>query len=1107
MMEGISTLELTANNPDGPPSPNVTSDGEFDDDLGVPESLLIDIIANSKDIDDGAPTSGRISFKNIHKPPMKFKSMSRDVFIKGEPIKVSINEYERNYTTHLINPYLYTICFEHGNFTWKVKKRFKHFFDLHQQLMLFRTSLNIPFPTKTHRKRRESFRNTATADEKTGKKKKIMLPRFPRKPEVLVLNEHLDHRMKQLEDYLTNLLTICIYRYHPATIEFLEISHLSFITDLGVKGKEGLIMKRTGSTQPGQSGCNFFGCFYGFCCIRCKHLCKDVLCATWRSRWFFVKDTCFGYIDPSDGRVKCVILFDQGFEVASGLYSTGMNKGFQIQTLSRQIVIKCNTRGQKKAFIEALKDVSSTTAKDFTKGNPHHSFAPVRSNITSCWFVDGAGYMACVADALEGAQEEIFIADWWLSPEIYLKRPAIEGEHWRLDRVLRRKAEEGVKIFVLLYKEFEMALGLNSYYSKQKLSGLHENIKVLRHPDHAKVGVFFWAHHEKIVVVDQTYAFLGGLDLCYGRWDDYQHRLTDLGSITQATLDVSSFKKRTSTIPGGDIFHPLPKPPLPELIVDSSIDKASISSESSESLPQLQPGDNLLMVSRPDERLKMNTPEMERKNALTNIKKNVKLKGKELLSMVYGENEKQMHMKIEVKEKREVSIYEELNGSAKYWIGKDYCNFIVKDFNDLESPFIDFIDRVSTPRMPWHDIAVYVQGATARDVSRHFIARWNATKLEKAKLNKSHPYLLPKSYESLADVRNMNLNLPETHNVTCQVLRSASQWSCGFMDADHVEQSIHEAYIEAISKSQHYIYIENQFFISMPQSNRDTKNLIGESIYKRIVRAHNENATFRVFVVMPLLPGFEGEVGESTGTSLHAITHWNYASISRGRDALLTRLRKAGIEDPIRYISFYGLRTHSSLNGEPITELIYVHSKLMIVDDKLVICGSANINDRSLIGKRDSEIAVRIEDQDFDDGRMNGNSFPCGKYAGSLRKYLFKEHLGLLGREHERIDIDITDPICDEFYLNIWYATAELNTMFYDKVFHCIPTDEVETFSQLKEHIKKQPLYMSELSRSEQMLNTIEGHLVLLPLNFLCSETLTPGPSTVEGMMPSALWT
>ena len=32
------------------------------------------------------------------------------------------------------------------------------------------------------------------------------------------------------------------------------------------------------------------------------------------------------------------------------------------------------------------------------------------------------GYMACVADALLEAKEEIFIADWWLTPEIYMKR-------------------------------------------------------------------------------------------------------------------------------------------------------------------------------------------------------------------------------------------------------------------------------------------------------------------------------------------------------------------------------------------------------------------------------------------------------------------------------------------------------------------------------------------------------------------------------------------------------------------------------------------------------------------------------------------------------------
>lgn len=38
--------------------------------------------------------------------------------------------------------------------------------------------------------------------------------------------------------------------------------------------------------------------------------------------------------------------------------------------------------------------------------------------------------------------------------------------------------------------------------------------------------------------------------------------------------------------------------------------------------------------------------------------------------------------------------------------------------------------------------------------------------------------------------------------------------------------------------------------------------------------------------------------------------------------------------------------------------MIYVHSKGMIVDDEYVLLGSANINQRSLEGTRDTEIAM-----------------------------------------------------------------------------------------------------------------------------------------------------
>ena len=47
---------------------------------------------------------------------------------------------------------------------------------------------------------------------------------------------------------------------------------------------------------------------------------------------------------------------------------------------------------------------------------------------------------------------------------------------------------------------------------------------------------------------------------------------------------------------------------------------------------------------------------------------------------------------------------------------------------------------------------------------------------------------------------------------------------------------------------------------------------------------------------------------------------------------------------------------------------VYIHGKVCIVDDRLVIIGSANINERSQRGDRDSEIAAVIRDTEMFDG-------------------------------------------------------------------------------------------------------------------------------------------
>lgn len=44
---------------------------------------------------------------------------------------------------------------------------------------------------------------------------------------------------------------------------------------------------------------------------------------------------------------------------------------------------------------------------------------------------------------------------------------------------------------------------------------------------------------------------------------------------------------------------------------------------------------------------------------------------------------------------------------------------------------------------------------------------------------------------------------------------------------------------------------------------------------------------------------------------------------------------------------------------------VYIHAKVCIVDDRLAIIGSANINERSQRGDRDSELAAVIRDTDM----------------------------------------------------------------------------------------------------------------------------------------------
>lgn len=189
---------------------------------------------------------------------------------------------------------------------------------------------------------------------------------------------------------------------------------------------------------------------------------------------------------------------------------------------------------------EEHEKVTDEKRTNIGEGHRFQSFAPERDGNKIKWYIDGRDYFHAVSVALERAKETIYIADWWLSPELFLRRPPYYNQEWRLDQTLKRAAERGVNIYVIVYKEVSAALTCNSAHTKHALQGLcpkgspgYGKIHTMRHPDHnvfenAGDMTFYWAHHEKFIVIDYDLAFIGGLDLCFGRWDQNQHPLSDV---------------------------------------------------------------------------------------------------------------------------------------------------------------------------------------------------------------------------------------------------------------------------------------------------------------------------------------------------------------------------------------------------------------------------------------------------------------------------------------------------------------------------------------------------------------------------------------------------
>lgn len=244
------------------------------------------------------------------------------------------------------------------------------------------------------------------------------------------------------------------------------------------------------------------------------------------------------------------MLVDRAFECKKTIKANAYH-AIEVKNLERRLILKCKSSHQQNDWYEKILLMLQNSGKVFNDSNllRHGSFAPNRSDQLCKWYVNSSTYMEHVMHALNNAQEEIFIADWWLCPELYLKRPTDDSKY-RLDKILLRKAQQGVKVYILLYKEITLIINLMSLRTRQILTeeGSNQNIKVLRHPDHFFDGVFMWTHHEKFVIIDQTVGFMGGIDLCYGRWEDEHHRLVDLGKKQNITEIINGKEDSLTTI-------------------------------------------------------------------------------------------------------------------------------------------------------------------------------------------------------------------------------------------------------------------------------------------------------------------------------------------------------------------------------------------------------------------------------------------------------------------------------------------------------------------------------------------------------------------------------
>ena len=341
-------------------------------------------------------------------------------------------------------------------------------------------------------------------------------------------DEHIIKRLKRVKNYSNkeilkyqnNISEYLIYVFNstfpnqPEELkEAFRISKTSFSDNTKIKPFEGYAYKKA---DP-----RILRSIIKYCLFPIEYFFFN----EWNYRWIILKNDMISYLNNPNTLIgKNVYWLDDDTEIF-----TKKEKILIIKTRSRSLALKFESKFERDLWQKEIYNKIEKKEEEILN-NVYHSFTSQKTNCGAKWFVDAHDYFNYLFEQLKNAKESVYITDWFMSPELALKRPInydnfkngkIDTKNLnfsnvsRLMDILYLLAKKGVQIYILLFCEVSLALAINSKYTKTVLKKIinNDNIKITRHPK--GTSSILWSHHEKLVIIDQKIAFVGGLDLCW----------------------------------------------------------------------------------------------------------------------------------------------------------------------------------------------------------------------------------------------------------------------------------------------------------------------------------------------------------------------------------------------------------------------------------------------------------------------------------------------------------------------------------------------------------------------------------------------------------------